>query len=215
MCWNLSFSSFDCHLPQPRTLIALHILWPTRYVHDLRYSGGRNTQPFQILFRAKRSRPGWQEFRFLAILCKDCIRVQMQQRRCRWEDKFMPMFPRAIFHSVDPHYSHSSVVRPFAFRGVDGRPPDERPLRIHRLRVLQLHPGRIATPVRRRHCLRRLIQEREGEDGSPSFDRLDNITQSILGWMDETGNSCEQDIGTGSMLSLPRPRKRKNKRKIE
>ena len=32
----------------------------------------------------------------------------------------MPMFPRAIFHSVDPHYSHSSVrVRPFAGESTD------------------------------------------------------------------------------------------------
>ena len=30
----------------------------------------------------------------------------------------MPMFPRAIFHSVDPHYSHSSG-RPFAGESTD------------------------------------------------------------------------------------------------
>ena len=30
----------------------------------------------------------------------------------------MPMFPRAIFHSVDPHYSHSSVG-PFAGESTD------------------------------------------------------------------------------------------------
>ena len=53
-----------------------------------------------------------------------------------------------------------AFIRPFC-RGVDGRPADERPLRIHRLRVLQLHPGRIATPLRRRHRPRRLIQKRE------------------------------------------------------
>lgn len=112
----------------------------------------------------------------------------MQQRRCRWKDKFMPMFPRAIFHSVDPHYSHSSVVRPFAFRGVDGRPPDERPLRIHRLRVLQLHPGRIATPLRRCRRPRCLIQKRKEDGRRPSFDRLNGRCT-----VNKIGNSCEEE----------------------
>ena len=98
------------------------------------------------------------------------------------------MFPRAIFHSVDPHYSHSSVVRPFAFRGVDGRPPDERPLRIHRLRVLQLHPGRIATPLRRCRRPRCLIQKRKEDGRRPSFDRLNGRCT-----VNKIGNSCEEE----------------------
>ena len=46
-------------------------------------------------------------------------------------------------------------------RRVDRRPPDERPLRVHRLKVLRLHPGRGAPPVRRRlrRRDRRVIQE--------------------------------------------------------
>ena len=83
-----------------------------------------------------------------------------------------------------------AFIRPFAFRGVDGRPPDERPLRIHRLRVLQLHPGRIAAPLRSRHRPHCLIQKRK-EDGSPSFDRLNGR------WtMNKIGNSCGREEAT-------------------
>ena len=70
MCWSLSFSRFDCHLPQPRTLIALHILWQMGYTRE---AATRN--PFKSFCEPKGPGPDGKNLdfsRFYARTASEC-----------------------------------------------------------------------------------------------------------------------------------------------